>query len=188
MHRPHRHLQKISTVRVFSAPRMASNAISGLRRGHLRLGSQSIPCALGRAGVVHHKREGDGGTPAGSFLILRGYFRSDRQNRPRALIPLQSINPNLGWCDDPDASHYNRPVRLPFSHNHEKLWRRDALYDFVLVLDHNLTRRKKWAGSAIFFHIAENNLAPTAGCIAVRLPDMIRILPQLATRTRMIFN
>ena len=41
-------------------------------RGWLTAGPFRIPCALGRAGIVRIKREGDKGTPAGRFRLLWG--------------------------------------------------------------------------------------------------------------------
>ena len=48
------------------------------RRGHLRAGPITFPCALGKSGISHRKREGDKATPAGSFRLLYGYYRRDR--------------------------------------------------------------------------------------------------------------
>jgi len=57
-----------------------------------------------------------------------------------------------------------------------RIWGNDGLYDIVVVLDFNFERPKPGAGSAIFFHIATPDFAPTTGCVAVRLNDMRRIL------------
>jgi L,D-peptidoglycan transpeptidase YkuD (ErfK/YbiS/YcfS/YnhG family) len=35
-------------------------------------------------------------------------------------------------------------------------------------------------GSAIFLHLARPGLAPTEGCVALALPDLLAILPGLA--------
>ena len=59
------------------------------------------------------------------------------------------------------------------------MWRGDGLYDVVLVLDYNLHPRVRGRGSAIFFHIAPKNFSPTAGCVAIRLEEMRRLLPRL---------
>ncbi|HXZ14529.1 MAG TPA: hypothetical protein VEH77_00890, partial [Roseiarcus sp.] len=47
-------------------------------RGWLTAGPFRVQCALGPAGVVRRKREGDRGTPAGRFALLWGYYRPDR--------------------------------------------------------------------------------------------------------------
>ena len=51
-------------------------------RGWLTAGPFRIPCALGAAGIVRIKREGDKGTPAGRFRLLWGYYRPDRPRPP----------------------------------------------------------------------------------------------------------
>jgi L,D-peptidoglycan transpeptidase YkuD (ErfK/YbiS/YcfS/YnhG family) len=50
------------------------------------------------------------------------------------------------------------------------------LYDVLVVLDWNLLHPRPGAGSAIFFHLAARGMTPTAGCIAVSLPAMRKIL------------
>ncbi len=65
---------------------------------------------------------------------------------------------------------------------HEELWRGDRLYDFIGVLDYNLRPAVRGRGSAIFFHVATDDLGPTAGCVALRLRDLARLAPRLARR------
>ena len=59
------------------------------------------------------------------------------------------------------------------------MMRADRLYDAVVVLDYNLTRRSRGLGSAIFLHVANPGHPPTEGCIAVAPRDMRRLLPHL---------
>lgn len=139
-----------------------------------------VRCALGRAGIRHAKREGDCATPAGSFRLLGGFFRPDKVARQAWRLPLHPIGRGDGWCDDPDSALYNRRVRLPFRAGHEKLWRKDRLYDLVLVLDYNIYPRRRYRGSAIFLHCARPDLAPTEGCVALRAGDLRRLLPRLS--------
>ena len=151
-------------------------------RAKLVAGSVTFSCSIGRSGVSHNKREGDGATPKGYFLILQGYFRSARIARYSSTHLLKPILPKHGWCDDPSSGNYNKLVHLPFKPNHETLYRDDQAYDIFFVLGHNQRPRVKGAGSAIFLHLAKDKLAPTAGCIAICLQDMRRLLPRLAAR------
>src|SRR3546814_4717158 len=75
------------------------------------------------------------------------------------------------WCDQPDHASYNRLVRAPFCRSHEEMMRKDGLYDICLVLDWNITSRRRHRGSAIFFHIAREGYRPTEGCVAISLAD-----------------
>jgi L,D-peptidoglycan transpeptidase YkuD (ErfK/YbiS/YcfS/YnhG family) len=146
------------------------------RRGLLIAGGLYVPCALGRNGITGRKREGDGATPAGRLATVAVLYRPDRITRPATRLPVFRLRPDDGWCDDPSDRLYNKEVRLPFEASHERLWRSDHLYDVVVVLDYNLARPRRGAGSAIFLHIAAANLAPTEGCIAVTMPAIRRIL------------
>ena len=149
-------------------------------RGWLTAGPMRIPCALGLAGVVRIKREGDGGTPAGRFRLLWGYYRPDRWRPPAAGVPLRPMRRDQGWCENPDSPRYNRPVRLPAADCTDRMWRDDRLYDLTFVLDQNYTRCAKGRGSAIFFHLARPGLTPTAGCVAISPSDMRKLAPRLA--------
>jgi len=157
-------------------------------RGWLIAGALRIPCALGPAGIVRRKRESDRGTPAGRFPLLWGYFRPDRPRPPAGGIRLIPMRREQGWCEDPASPRYNRPVRLPARDCTDRMWREDALYDLVFVLDQNFTRRINGGGSAIFFHIARPGLTPTAGCVAIRAADMRRLAPRLSARAVMIIG
>lgn len=151
--------------------------------GRLLAGGIVIRCALGRSGLVTMKREGDRGTPIGVFALTSGFVRRDRLSPDRSGIPLRATRVLDGWCDDPRSGAYNRYLRLPVTAGHERLWRKDRLYDVVLVLDHNHSPRQKGGGSAIFFHLADGGYGPTAGCVAISLADMRRLLPRLSRKT-----
>ena len=156
---------------------------SDLSRGLLVAGALTVPCALGRSGVTRHKREGDGATPAGRLRFVSCHYRPDRISRPDTRLPTAPISPLDGWCDDPADRSYNRPVRLPYPAGHEDLWRQDRLYDVLVVLDWNLLYPRPGAGSAIFFHLAAPGMTPTAGCVAVTLPAMTKILAHSGPET-----
>ncbi|WP_338053650.1 L,D-transpeptidase family protein [Prosthecomicrobium hirschii] len=147
--------------------------------GLIRLGALAVPCRLGRTGITRFKREGDGATPVAAMRVLAVLYRADRIARPATRLPVSALRRDDGWCDAPGDGRYNRPVRLPFAPSHEALWRDDSVYDVVVVLDWNVTRRSQMRGSAIFFHLTRPDPAPTAGCVAVTLPAMRRLLARL---------
>lgn len=146
--------------------------------GRLRFGSETVPCALGRSGVVagRDKREGDGATPAGRWPLRRVLYRPDRLPAPETALPVQALTPTDGWCDAPGDPNYNRPVILPYPASCEDLWREDHVYDIIVILGHNDDPVIESLGSAIFFHLARDHYTPTEGCVAVARPDMLRIL------------
>jgi L,D-peptidoglycan transpeptidase YkuD (ErfK/YbiS/YcfS/YnhG family) len=82
------------------------------RRGWLTAGSLIIPVALGRGGILANKREGDGGTPRGSFRPRRLWWRGDRHSRPQSFLPTRIITAADAWCEDPRDRHYNQAIRL----------------------------------------------------------------------------
>ena len=147
----------------------------------LTFGEIRIPCAIGRSGAcpASDKREGDGCTPLGNWLLRTALFRPGRAAPPPGMaLPWRWTATLDGWSDDPADPAYNRPVLLPHSFSAEKLHRDDPLYDIILVLGHNDAPPVPHKGSAIFFHIW-NDSRPTEGCVAIARDAMDRILPLL---------
>jgi L,D-peptidoglycan transpeptidase YkuD (ErfK/YbiS/YcfS/YnhG family) len=157
-------------------------------RGWLIAGSLALPVALGRGGIKANKREGDGATPRGTFRLKRLWWRTDRHPRPATLLPARRIKPDDGWCEDPSDRHYNRPIKLAPGSRADRLARPDTLYDFVVELDHNTRPRIAGRGSAVFIHAARPGLAPTAGCVALELSSLRRLLGKLGPRTTIVVN
>lgn len=162
---------------------IVSNA-SDPRRGWLTVAGQTIPVALGRGGIKANKFEGDGATPRGVFYPLRLWWRADRHPRPRSFLPLRAITPADGWCEDPEDRHYNQAVHLRDGQGGDRLRRDDHLYDFIIEIDHNARPRTAHRGSAVFLHLARDNFGPTAGCVAMTKPAMLRLLERIGPRTR----
>ena len=155
-------------------------------RGWLIAGLMALPVALGRGGIKANKREGDGGTPRGSFRLRRLWWRADKHPRPTTSLPVQRITMADGWCEDPKDRHYNRPVKVPANTSADRLAREDNLYDFIIEIDHNARPRVAGRGSAVFIHAARQGFAPTAGCVALELNTLRRILSRLGPHTRIV--
>jgi L,D-peptidoglycan transpeptidase YkuD (ErfK/YbiS/YcfS/YnhG family) len=172
----------IRTIHVFVAPGNRS-------KGLLVAGPLVLNCALGRAGITHRKREGDGGTPAGLFAPSQVMFRPEAGRRPQTPLPLHPIRRRDGWCDAIGDRNYNRPVPRPYPASSEALWRADRLYDVIVDLGYNRGCRVQGRGSAIFLHVARqapmgNGLAPTEGCLTLRPGDLRKLLERMGKRTR----
>jgi len=147
-------------------------------------GALTLPVALGRGGLRADKREGDGGTPRGSFRPLRLWWRADRLVRPRTLLPVRRIGPADAWCEDPADRRYNRAFRRSANELGDRLRRADELYDLVVEIDHNTRPRIAGRGSAVFIHVARPGFAPTAGCVALRRRDVLLLAARLTRYTR----
>lgn len=143
-------------------------------------------CSIGKGGLVASdaKCEGDLKTPKGVFSLRCCYYRPDRVTPvPITALPFTALSPSDGWCDDPASAQYNQPVQLPFAASHEKLWRDDHAYDLIIPLGYNDAPVIAGKGSAIFLHCMHDDGKPTAGCVALRRDDLLRLLPHLSTDT-----
>ena len=171
----------LSAIRVKSA---AGNP----RRGWLTAGALTIPVALGRGGILANKREGDGGTPRGSFRPRRLWWRGDRHSRPQTFLPARIITGADAWCEDPGDRHYNKWIRRGEGEGGDRLKRADHLYDFIIEIDHNTRPRTAGRGSAVFLHLARDNFGPTAGCVSMTKAAMLHLLRQIGPRTKIIIG
>ena len=135
-----------------------------------------VKCAIGKRGINTHKKEGDLTTPRGKFKINEIFYRKDRIKYLKSPIKKIEIKRNMGWCDDPKSREYNKLIKIPFKFNYEKLYRKDNIYDIILVLNYNTRPVKKYKGSAIFIHISKRKLAPTKGCVALKKNELKKIL------------
>ncbi|GAC1343206.1 MAG: L,D-transpeptidase family protein [Acetobacteraceae bacterium] len=152
--------------------------------GTLVFGATRYRAALGQGGLSGQKQEGDGATPVGVLPLRRVLYRADRVRRPRTALPTMPLAPHDGWCDDPADRDYNRMIRLPHPARHEALWRADGVYDVIATLGWNDAPVERRRGSAIFLHVARGDYAPTAGCVALALPDLLTVLEAGLTALR----
>jgi L,D-peptidoglycan transpeptidase YkuD (ErfK/YbiS/YcfS/YnhG family) len=145
-------------------------------------------CALGAGGVAKQKREGDLKSPAGRFALREVLYRADRLDRPATGLPARSIGPDDGWCDEPNDSAYNRPVKLPYRASAENLWRADNIYDLVVVIGYNDDPVVRCLGSAIFLHVATEKYGPTRGCVALAYDDLLPIVCRLDANAEILIR
>ena len=146
------------------------------QNGLLQGAGLRLRAVCGRAGVTGHKVEGDGATPLGRLALVRVMYRADKIKPPVCAVPVEPIGKFDGWCDDVADAAYNRMVRLPYAASHEELWPGDGVYDVIGVLGWNLAPVVPGRGSAIFLHVATGDFAPTAGCVALELRDVLTVL------------
>ena len=154
-----------------------------INKNYLTYNKLKVKCAIGRNGIGYKRKEGDLITPYGQFNIQCILYRKDRV-KVSTKLKKKIIKKNMGWCNDPKSNHYNKLVKLPFSCNHEKLFKKENIYDIILVLNYNMNPIKKNKGSAIFIHVAKNNFKKTEGCIAIKKQNLIKLLKEISPNTK----
>ena len=144
-------------------------------------------CSIGKNGIRRYKIEGDLCTPTGSFNLGPIYFRKDRIPNLNTKIEKFSIKKSMYWEDDPKKKSYNK---LSFSRKKksESLFRKDNIYDIILVINYNISPIIPKKGSAIFIHISKENYLPTKGCIALKKSDLIEIIGKLTETDKILIS
>ena len=146
------------------------------RSKNLLFKNLKFKCSLGRNGVTKNKVEGDQCTPSGIYKLNQVFYRADRIKKIATKLKKIKIKKNMGWCDDPLSKKYNQLIKIPYKFSYEKLYRKDHIYDIVVVLNYNMKPVVKKKGSAIFMHIAKKNYSKTLGCIGLKKNHLLEIL------------
>ena len=155
-----------------------------INKKYLTYDQYKVKCAVGKRGIGSKKKEGDFITPIGQYKIKYILYRKDRIKKISSKLRKITIKKNMGWCDDPKSKQYNKLVNLPFSYGCERLFKKENIYDIILVLNYNMNPVKKNKGSAIFVHIAKKNYEKTQGCVAVKKLDLLKILKKIKVKTK----
>ncbi len=147
-----------------------------------------LKCCIGKSGFTKSKKEGDLKTPKGLFNIGPLYYRKDRIKLAKCLIGKRVIKKNMGWCDDPKSKKYNKQIFYPFKYNSEKLYIKKKNYDIFINIKYNQQPILKGKGSAIFLHISNKNYKPTKGCVAILKKDLLKIIPLINKKTKILIK
>ena len=150
-----------------------------INKKYLTIDNYKAKCAIGKRGIGFKRREGDLITPKGNYKIKYIMYRKDRIKNIKSKIKRVVIKKNMGWCDDPRSKEYNKLIKLPSIYNYEKLYKKESIYDIILVLNYNMHPVKKNKGSAIFIHVAKKNYRKTEGCVAVKKIHLLKIISKL---------
>ena len=156
-----------------------------LKNNFLYFQKYKLRCSIGKRGISIKKREGDKKTPKGEFRLKYILYRKDRIFKLKTKLKKIPINKKMGWCDDPNSDHYNKIINYPFKFSAEKLWKKENIYDIIIVIDYNLNPVIKNKGSAIFLHIAKKKYQPTKGCIAVNKKNIRLITSTINKKTKL---
>ena len=153
------------------------------KSGYLKYKKFEFRCAIGKAGIKNKTKEGDNITPKGTYKLIKLFYRTDKISKIKTILKKFKIKKNMGWCDDPRSKFYNKEIKLPSLYSHEKLYRKDNIYDLVVVLNYNFKPVIKNKGSAIFIHVT-NKYKPTQGCITLEKGDLIKLLSLVKKNTK----
>ena len=155
-----------------------------INKKYLTYKNYKLKCALGKRGIGYKKKEGDLITPVGKYKIKYILYRKDRIKKIYSKIKAIVIKKNMAWCNDPESKDYNKLIKLPSDFSFENLYKKENIYDIVLVLDYNMNPIIKNKGSAIFVHVAKKNYKKTEGCMALRKIHLLKIIKLLESNTK----
>ena len=154
----------------------------------LKFDEFSFKCTIGKNGLSKKKIEGDKRTPIGLFSLGDLYYRKDRNPKPKTKLRCLPIKKKMGWCDDIRSKRfYNKLIKINKSIKHEKLYRGDYKYDFIIPINYNTKKTRLGKGSAIFLHLTKN-FKPTLGCVALKKKDFLILLKLINKKTKIKLN
>ncbi len=158
-----------------------------INKKYLTFNNYKAKCSIGKRGIGLKRKEGDLITPEGKYKIKFILYRKDRvkiQSKIKKIV----IKKEMGWCDDPNSKQYNKLIKLPSVYNYEKLYKKENVYDIIIVLNYNMNPTVKNKGSAIFIHVAKKNYKKTEGCVAVKKAHLLKITKNLRRNTKVMIE
>lgn len=152
------------------------------RRSPWRPVSAAWPAETGYGHLRAIRHEGDGSTPIGVFALSATLYGT--KPKPAGLhYRYHRLVCGDWWDEDPYSSQYNRFVHVPcgvtpsFAAGSEALWTQTTAYAYFAVMEFNMNPTvggAKAPGSGIFLHSWVGG--PTAGCVALREPQLLKVL------------
>ncbi len=150
----------------------------------LKVNDFYFKCSIGKNGLSYNKIEGDKKTPIGQFQLEHLYYRKDRINKPKTSLKTIEIKKYMGWCDDVNQpKKYNKLIKIEKKIKHEKLKRKDHIYDLLIPIKYNFKKPNIGQGSCIFIHLTKN-YKPTSGCISLKKKDFLIMLKLIDKNTQ----
>ncbi len=143
----------------------------------------TFKCCVGKNGTTNKKNEGDKKTPKGLFSLGNVYYRKDRNLKPITKLHSIPITKKMGWCNDIKNKKYNKLIKISNSTRHEKMFRKDYKYDYIIPINYNTKNTKIGKGSAIFIHLSKT-YKQTAGCVALKKKDLLILLKLINRKTK----
>ncbi len=152
-----------------------------------------IPIVVGKAGLGWGrgvvatpslpgptKREGDQKAPAGVFKLGSAFGYAPVGKVRWIKLPYLHLSETMEGIDDSYSRYYKQiedrsKIKNPDWRTSEKMRRRDDIYKWGLVIDHNVPAQRE-AGSCIFLHIWRSRSIGTAGCTAMAEKDLVQIM------------
>jgi L,D-peptidoglycan transpeptidase YkuD (ErfK/YbiS/YcfS/YnhG family) len=140
----------------------------------------AVPAWLGSDGMTPHPNESLSAVPMGSFTVTQAFGHDPN---PGTSLPYRETTPSDWWISEP-GPYYNSEQHCagscPFTQGapNEHLYYETPYYDYAAVIDYNTRNApggvRQGAGSAFFLHVAVG--APTQGCVAIDVGQLVRIL------------
>jgi L,D-peptidoglycan transpeptidase YkuD (ErfK/YbiS/YcfS/YnhG family) len=137
---------------------------------------------IGSGELRNVRRAGDHATPTGVYPF--GLTMYGHEPKPGGLHETyHRLVCGDWWDEDPYSAQYNRFVHVscgstpPFAAWSEALWTETTAYPYLAVIDYNdspTTSGPDAPGAGIFLHAWMN--APTEGCVALHIPDLLKVL------------
>jgi L,D-peptidoglycan transpeptidase YkuD (ErfK/YbiS/YcfS/YnhG family) len=187
-HRPARHLadeltslpastrQVIIVYAASAASTTATLEAYAHGRSWWNLAMAPMAARIGSQGFSDHHREGVPTTPTGMYAI--GATMYGIRTDPGVRYAYHPIVANDWWNENPASPAYNT-----FQHTatnpggaSEALWLQTVAYRYFAFIAYNVPAAPG-AGSAIFLHVGTGG--PTAGCVSLAEPDLVRVLTWL---------
>ena len=118
------------------------------------------------------KKEGDQRSPAGAFALGPAFGYREALPDGAKQYPYVHVRQGISCIEDSKSKYYNQVIdpssitRADWS-SRDEMFRRDGLFRWGVVIEHNAKDTVRGAGSCVFLHIWRGLGKGTAGCTAM---------------------
>ena len=135
------------------------------------------------------KREGDGKSPAGVFLLSGAFGYAPVKEMKWVRLPYVQCTAALQCVDDTNSARYNSLIKTDSVAqvdwcSAEAMRRTDDLYRLGILVEHNTKPMVPGGGSCIFLHIWAGPQTPTTGCTAMPAERLEQLLKWLRAEAK----
>lgn len=144
----------------------------------------AVTAHVGSGGLTTQENETLTATPIGSITLTQAFGRLPN---PGTRLPYFQTTPNDWWVSQQGPYYNTHQVCIaacPFTEGspNSRLFYVAPQYNLAVVIDFNRHPVVQGGGSGVFLHVTRG--VPTAGCVSVASPDLVRIMRWLRPTDR----
>ena len=108
-----------------------------INKNYLTYKNYKVKCCIGKRGIGNKRKEGDLITPKGNLKL--NIFYTEKIELKEFNLKLKKLLLKKIWAGVMiPIKDYNKLIKIPSEYSYEKLYKKENVYDIILVLNYNM--------------------------------------------------